>query len=95
MGIESPALPELPRSVIARAPRKVLKKHEQSEHELSRDALPRHRRSRATQNGNQQSSSTALTAQVLEKLPRQRPRPTETARRPLNLLARAEETKIS
>src|SRR6266851_5332072 len=65
-GIEVARLAGLPRSVIERA-REVLKKHEQSEHELSETLSPgavdpgRH-------NGHQQALFTALDREVLEKL---------------------------
>ncbi len=65
-GIEVARLAGLPRSVIERA-REVLKKHEQSEHELSETLSPG-AADPAHKNGNQQILFTALDREVLEKL---------------------------
>ncbi len=63
-GIEVARLAGLPRSVIERA-REVLKKHEQSEHELSETLTPG---ARANGNGNQEVMFTALDRAVIDKL---------------------------
>ncbi len=65
-GIEVARLAGLPRSVIERA-REVLKKHEQSEHELSETLSPG-ATDPAHANGHQQVLFTALDREVLEKL---------------------------
>src|ERR1700730_17128389 len=65
-GIEVARLAGLPRSVIERA-REVLKRHEQSEHELSETLSPG-ASDLAHKNGNQQVLFTALDREVLEKL---------------------------
>jgi DNA mismatch repair protein MutS len=65
-GIEVARLAGLPRSVIERA-REVLKRHEQSEHELSETLSPG-ASDIAHKNGNQQVLFTALDREVLEKL---------------------------
>jgi DNA mismatch repair protein MutS len=65
-GIEVARLAGLPRSVIERA-REVLKRHEQSEHELSETLSPG-ASDMAHKNGNQQVLFTALDREVLEKL---------------------------
>jgi len=65
-GIEVARLAGLPRSVIERA-REVLKKHEQSEHQLS-ETLSSGASDLAHKNGNQQILFTALDRKVLEKL---------------------------
>ena len=65
-GIEVARLAGLPHSVIKRA-REVLKRHEQSEHELSETLSPVGSRT-AHKNGNQEVLFTALDHQVLEKL---------------------------
>ena len=65
-GIEVARLAGLPRSVIERA-REVLKKHEQSEHELSERLSPG-AADPAHKNGNQQVLFTALDRAVLDKL---------------------------
>jgi DNA mismatch repair protein MutS len=65
-GIEVARLAGLPRSVIERA-REVLKRHEQSEHELSETLTPG-ASDLAPTNGNQQVLFTALDREVLEKL---------------------------
>ncbi len=65
-GIEVARLAGLPRSVIERA-REVLKKHEQSEHELSETLSPG-AVDPARHNGHQQALFTALDREVLEKL---------------------------
>ncbi|HEX4545326.1 MAG TPA: DNA mismatch repair protein MutS [Candidatus Acidoferrum sp.] len=65
-GIEVARLAGLPRSVIERA-REVLKKHEQSEHELSETLSPG-ASDAAHKNGNQQVLFTALDREVLDKL---------------------------
>jgi DNA mismatch repair protein MutS len=65
-GIEVARLAGLPRSVIERA-REVLKKHEQSEHELSETLSPGATDS-ANGNGNQQVLFTPLDRAVLDKL---------------------------
>jgi DNA mismatch repair protein MutS len=65
-GIEVARLAGLPRSVIERA-REVLKRHEQSEHELSETLSPG-AVDPAHKNGNQQILFTALDREVLEKL---------------------------
>ena len=65
-GIEVARLAGLPRSVIERA-REVLKKHEQSEHELSETLSPG-AVDTARHNGHQQALFTALDREVLEKL---------------------------
>jgi DNA mismatch repair protein MutS len=63
-GIEVARLAGLPRSVIERA-REVLKKHEQSEHELSETLTPG---ASANGNGNQGVMFTALDRAVIDKL---------------------------
>jgi DNA mismatch repair protein MutS len=65
-GIEVARLAGLPRSVIERA-REVLKKHEQSEHELSETLTPGARNG-ANGNGSQALMFTALDRAVIEKL---------------------------
>jgi DNA mismatch repair protein MutS len=65
-GIEVARLAGLPRSVVERA-REVLKKHEQSEHELSETLSPG-ASDLANKNGHQQVLFTALDRDVLEKL---------------------------
>jgi DNA mismatch repair protein MutS len=65
-GIEVARLAGLPRSVIERA-REVLKRHEQSEHELSETLSPG-ASDLAHKNGNQQVLFTAMDREVLEKL---------------------------
>jgi DNA mismatch repair protein MutS len=65
-GIEVARLAGLPRSVIERA-REVLKRHEQSEHELSETLSPG-ASGPAHKNGDQQVLFTALDRDVLEKL---------------------------
>jgi len=65
-GIEVARLAGLPRSVIERA-REVLKRHEQSEHELSETLSPG-ASDLAHKNGDQQILFTALDREVLEKL---------------------------
>ncbi len=65
-GIEVARLAGLPHSVIKRA-REVLKRHEQSEHELSETLSPVGSGT-AHKNGNQELLFTALDHQVLEKL---------------------------
>jgi DNA mismatch repair protein MutS len=65
-GIEVARLAGLPRSVIERA-REVLKRHEQSEHELSETLSPG-ATDPAQKNGHQQVLFTALDREVLEKL---------------------------
>ena len=65
-GIEVARLAGLPRAVVERA-REVLKKHEQSEHELSETLSPGAAGS-ANGNGSQQILFTALDREVLEKL---------------------------
>ena len=65
-GIEVARLAGLPRSVIERA-REVLKKHEQSEHELSETLTPG-AAGHSGNNGNQSVLFTALDRAVLEKL---------------------------
>ena len=65
-GIEVARLAGLPRSVIERA-REVLKKHEQSEHELSETLSPG-AADPANKNGHQQVLFTALDREVLDKL---------------------------
>src|SRR5246127_2600896 len=65
-GIEVARLAGLPRSVIERA-REVLKKHEQSEHQLSETLSPG-AEGHANNNGNQSVLFTALDRAVLEKL---------------------------
>jgi DNA mismatch repair protein MutS len=65
-GIEVARLAGLPRSVVERA-REVLKKHEQSEHELSETLSPG-ASDVANKNGHQQVLFTALDREVLEKL---------------------------
>src|SRR5438552_647740 len=65
-GIEVARLAGLPRSVIERA-REVLKRHEQSEHELSETLSPG-ASDPGHSNGNQQVLFTALDREVLEKL---------------------------
>src|SRR6266481_4656110 len=65
-GIEVARLAGLPRSVIERA-REVLKRHEQSEHELSETLSPG-ASDMAYKNGDQQVLFTALDREVLEKL---------------------------
>ncbi len=65
-GIEVARLAGLPHSVIKRA-REVLKRHEQSEHELSETLSPVGSGT-AHKNGNQEVLFTALDHQVLEKL---------------------------
>jgi DNA mismatch repair protein MutS len=65
-GIEVARLAGLPRSVIERA-REVLKRHEQSEHELSETLSPG-ASDMAHKNGNQQVLFTALDREVLDKL---------------------------
>ena len=65
-GIEVARLAGLPRSVIERA-REVLKRHEQSEHELSETLSPGAADS-GNKNGHQQVLFTALDREVLEKL---------------------------
>jgi DNA mismatch repair protein MutS len=65
-GIEVARLAGLPRSVIERA-REVLKKHEQSEHELSETLSPG-AGNPAHSNGNQQVLFTALDRAILNKL---------------------------
>jgi DNA mismatch repair protein MutS len=63
-GIEVARLAGLPRSVIERA-REVLKRHEQSEHELSETLTPG---ASANGNGNQNVLFTALDRAVIERL---------------------------
>ena len=65
-GIEVARLAGLPRSVIERA-REVLRRHEQSEHELSETLSPG-AEDPAHKNGNQQVLFTPLHREVLEKL---------------------------
>src|SRR6202045_3777721 len=65
-GIEVARLAGLPRSVIERA-REVLKRHEQSEHELSETLSPGAAEA-SHSNGNQQVLFTALDREVIEKL---------------------------
>jgi DNA mismatch repair protein MutS len=65
-GIEVARLAGLPKSVIERA-REVLKKHEQSEHELSETLTPG-ATGHSANNGNQAVLFTALDRAVLEKL---------------------------
>src|SRR5271166_5460944 len=65
-GIEVARLAGLPRSVIERA-REVLKRHEQSEHELSETLSPG-ASDIAHKNGNQQVLFTALDREILERL---------------------------
>ena len=65
-GIEVARLAGLPKSVIERA-REVLKKHEQSEHELSETLTPG-APGHSANNGNQAGLFTALDRAVLEKL---------------------------
>jgi DNA mismatch repair protein MutS len=65
-GIEVARLAGLPKSVIERA-REVLKKHEQSEHELSETLTPG-AQGHSHNNGNQAVLFTALDRAVLEKL---------------------------
>jgi DNA mismatch repair protein MutS len=65
-GIEVARLAGLPRSVIERA-REVLKRHEQSEHELSETLSPG-ACDLADKNGNQQVLFTTLDREVLDKL---------------------------
>jgi DNA mismatch repair protein MutS len=65
-GIEVARLAGLPRSVVERA-REVLKKHEQSEHELSETLSPG-ASDLANKNGHEQVLFTALDRDVLEKL---------------------------
>ena len=65
-GIEVARLAGLPRSVIERA-REVLKKHEQSEHELSETLSPGASET-AQSNGHQQALFTPLDRAVLDKL---------------------------
>ncbi len=65
-GIEVARLAGLPRSVIERA-REVLKKHEQSEHELSETLSPGASEA-AQSNGHQQALFTPLDRAVLDKL---------------------------
>jgi len=65
-GIEVARLAGLPRSVIERA-REVLKKHEQSEHELSERLSPS-AFDAASSNGQQQVLFTAIDREVLERL---------------------------
>ncbi len=65
-GIEVARLAGLPRSVIERA-REVLRRHEQSEHELSETLSPG-ASDLAQKNGHQQVLFTALDREVLEKL---------------------------
>jgi DNA mismatch repair protein MutS len=67
-GIEVARLAGLPRSVVERA-REVLKKHEQSEHELSETLSPG-ASDIAHKNGHQQVLFTTLDREVLEKLRR-------------------------
>jgi len=64
-GIEVARLAGLPKSVVERA-REVLKKHEQSEHELSETLTPGSGNVR--NNGHQQVLFTALDRQILDKL---------------------------
>jgi len=63
-GIEVARLAGLPRSVIERA-REVLKRHEQSEHELSETLTPG---ANSNGNGNQGVMFTALDRAVIERL---------------------------
>jgi len=63
-GIEVARLAGLPRSVIERA-REVLKRHEQSEHELSETLSPG---ATDSSNGNQQALFTPLDRAILDKL---------------------------
>jgi DNA mismatch repair protein MutS len=63
-GIEVARLAGLPKSVVERA-REVLRKHEQSEHELSETLTPGANNSN---NGHQQVLFTALDRQILDKL---------------------------
>ena len=65
-GIEVARLAGLPRSVIERA-REVLKRHEQSEHELSETLSPGAAEA-GHHNGNQSVMFTALDRKVLERL---------------------------
>ncbi|HMI51504.1 MAG TPA: DNA mismatch repair protein MutS [Candidatus Saccharimonadales bacterium] len=64
-GIEVARLAGLPKSVVERA-REVLKKHEQSEHELSETLTPGS--NHAHNNGHQQVLFTALDREILDKL---------------------------
>ncbi len=66
-GIEVARLAGLPRSVIERA-REVLKKHEQSEHQLSEKLSPGAAEAAANGNGSQAVLFTPLDRAVLEKL---------------------------
>ncbi len=66
-GIEVARLAGLPRSVIERA-REVLKKHEQSEHQLSEKLSPGAVEAAANGNGSQQLLFTPLDRAVLDKL---------------------------
>ena len=66
-GIEVAKLAGLPRSVIARA-REVLKRHEQSEHELSETLTPGATEGAGHSNGNQGVMFTALDRAVIERL---------------------------
>jgi DNA mismatch repair protein MutS len=66
-GIEVARLAGLPRSVIERA-REVLKKHEQSEHQLSEKLSPGAAEAAANGNGTQQVLFTTLDRDVLDKL---------------------------
>lgn len=66
-GIEVARLAGLPRSVIERA-REVLKRHEQSEHELSETLSPGVAGEGSGSNGHQQILFTALDRAVLDKL---------------------------
>jgi DNA mismatch repair protein MutS len=66
-GIEVARLAGLPRSVIERA-REVLRKHEQSEHQLSEKLSPGATEAAANGNGTQQVLFTALDRDVLDKL---------------------------
>ena len=66
-GIEVARLAGLPRSVIERA-REVLKRHEQSEHELSETLTPGASGDGPGSNGNQQVLFTPLDRAVLDKL---------------------------
>ena len=66
-GIEVARLAGLPRSVIERA-REVLRKHEQSEHELSETLSPGAAGANGNRNGHQEVLFTALDREVIEKL---------------------------
>ena len=66
-GIEVARLAGLPRSVIERA-REVLRKHEQSEHELSETLSPGAAGANGNHNGHQEVLFTALDREVIEKL---------------------------